>query len=138
MGPNLILVALHVLGNLVFVGATLAVSLLLVHGPGDDRQRGQAARLVHRRLAAPAFGVSFLMGVVLLGMNPVLYFKATHYMHAKLPLALGAVALHFLLGVRARKAENGETQGPGPAAALGAGFAVCAALAAFLVLLKPF
>jgi putative membrane protein len=71
-------------------------------------------------------------------MNPTLYFKATHYMHGKLPLALGVVALHHVLGARAKKMEAGEAPDAGPALTLGLVLAVLAIGSALLVVLKPF
>lgn len=132
------LIALHVIADLFWIGSILSVALLLARGPGDARQRGAAARLVYRTLAAPSFGIAFLAGVALLGMNPTLYFKATHYMHGKLPLALGVVALHHVLGARAKKMEAGEAPDAGPALPLGLVLAVLAIGSALLVVLKPF
>jgi putative membrane protein len=71
-------------------------------------------------------------------MNPTLYFKATHYMHGKLPLALGAVALHHVLGARAKKMEAGDVEDAGPSLPLGLTLAALAVGSALLVVLKPF
>jgi putative membrane protein len=132
------LLALHVIADLFWIGSIVSVALLLAKGPGDARQRGAAARLIYRSLAAPAFAVAFLAGVVQLGLNPTLYFKATHYMHGKLPLALAIVALHHMIGARARKMEAGDTQDAGPALGLGLAIAGMAVLSTLLVVLKPF
>lgn len=132
------LIALHVVADLFWIGSIAAVALLLARGPGDARQRGASARLVYRTISVPAFVVAFAAGVIQLAQNPTLYFKQTHYMHGKLPLALGVVALHHILGARARRMEAGEAQDAGPAAALGIAAGVLATGAAVLVLLKPF
>lgn len=130
--------ALHVIADLFWVGSILSVALLLAQGPGDARQRGEAARLVYRAVATPAFVVAFLAGLVMLGLDPTLYFKATHFMHAKLPLALGFVGLHHALGARARKMADGQADSAGPAMPLGIGAAALAVASALLALLKPF
>jgi putative membrane protein len=59
-------------------------------------------------------------------------------MHAKLPLALGVIALHHLLGARARRAERGETTALRPVPLMTALLAVLAAGSAWLALSKPF
>lgn len=133
-----LLIALHVVADLFWIGSIFAVALLLAKGPGDARQRGASARLIYRVIAAPAFGIAFLTGVGRLGMNATHYFKETHYMHGKLPLALGVIALHHILGARARKMESGEASDAGPALGLGLGLAAMAVGAAVLVVLKPF
>lgn len=130
--------ALHVVADLFWIGSILSVALLLAKGPGDARQRGAAARLIYRTIAAPAFGIAFLAGTIQLGMNPTLYFKATHYMHGKLPLALGVIALHHVVGARTKKMEAGEVEDAGPALTLGLVIAAMAVGAALLALLKPF
>lgn len=130
--------ALHVVADLFWIGSIFAVALLLARGPGDARQRGAAARLVYRTIAAPAFGLAFVFGLIRLGLDPAHYFKATHYMHAKLPLALGVIGIHHVLGARARKMEAGEVTDAGPALGLGIGLAVLAAGAALLAVLQPF
>jgi putative membrane protein len=132
------LIALHVIADLFWIGSILSVALLLAKGPGDARQRGAAARLIYRTIAAPAFGVAFLAGIALLGLSPTLYFKATHYMHGKLPLALGVVALHHVLGARAKKMEAGQVEDAGPSLPLGLTLAALAVGSALLVVLKPF
>ncbi len=132
------IIALHVIADLFWIGSIVAVALLLARGPGDARQRGASARLVYRTIAVPAFVVAFLAGAIQLGSNPTLYFKATHYMHGKLPLALGVVALHHVLGARARRMEAGEVSDAGPAGVLGGVTAALAVGAALLVLFKPF
>ncbi len=132
------LLALHVVADLFWIGSIFAVALLLAQGPGDARQRGGSARLVYRAISAPAFGLAFLAGGAQLAMNPTLYFKATHYMHGKLPLALAVIAIHHILGARARKMESGEVADAGPALPLGITLAFLAVGAALLAVLKPF
>src|SRR5579883_2790094 len=101
---DLALIWLHVSGNLVWIGAILAVGAILASRDGtDNRVRGRIAYDIYRRLAVPAFVVSFVCGAVRLGLDPVLYLRTTHWMHAKLPLALVVIALHHVIGGRARR-----------------------------------
>ncbi|HEU4412667.1 MAG TPA: hypothetical protein VFS43_45910 [Polyangiaceae bacterium] len=131
--------ALHVASNLVWIGSLLAVGLLLARGPGSVAERGAAAAAVYRGLAVPAFVASFVLGLLQLGLRPAYYLKETHFMHAKLLLALIVIALHHVLGARARRAAaSGAAADVGPAGALTAGIGVCALLAVLVVELKPF
>jgi len=57
-------------------------------------------------------------------------------MHAKLPLALGVIALHHVIGGRAKKLARGTVQDGGPAAILTVALAVLAVLAAFVAIFK--
>jgi protoporphyrinogen IX oxidase len=141
MVPALMLLylrSLHVVANLVWVGSALSLSLLLARGPGDASQRGEAGRLLFRALANPASLVSLVLGLAMLGLEPTLYFKASHYMHAKLPLALAALGLTHALGARARRMAEGIVQDAGPAGALGGALGALSLAAALLALLKPF
>ena len=131
-------VALHVLSNLVWIGSILAVAYVLAAGAGDAKTRGETARGLYLKLATPAFGASFVLGVIALGSDPAFYFKITHFMHAKLPLALIVIALHHVIGARAKKMASGALAEPGPVAALGWVTFVCAAGAALLAMVKPF
>lgn len=129
---------IHVIADLFWIGSICAVALLLAKGPGDARQRGGSARLIYQTIAVPSFVAAFLAGAILLGTNLLLYFKTTHYMHGKLPLTIGVIAIHHILGSRAKKMEAGEIQDAGSALQLGGALAVMAVLATGLVMLKPF
>jgi len=128
--------ALHVCANLLWIGGIVGVAVILPGSLGTKEIRGAIALRMYRRLANPAFMVSFLAGTTLLLMNPAYYFVHTHMMHAKLPLALGVVALHHWLGRRTRRMASGEATPPGqlPMVLL----LVAAMGAAALALLKPF
>jgi len=94
---------------------------------------------VYRSLAVPAFVTSFVAGAIRLALSPDYYFVATHFMHAKLLLALVVIALHHVIGGRAKKAAAGDTAASGRATpALELGLAVAAAGAIFLAVMKPF
>ena len=133
-----LLVSLHVIANLFWIGSIVAVGVILgAPAPALDA-RGKLARVVYRRVAVPAFIASFLTALLRLGLTPGYYFVATHFMHAKLLLALGAIALHHVLGARARRAERGEATAASAALQLTIALAVLAAGAAWLALTKPF
>jgi putative membrane protein len=146
-GMDLALIWLHVSGNLVWIGAILAVGAILSGGQaGSDRAaRGRIAYDIYRRLAVPAFIVSFLGGAIRLALDPKYYLKDHHWMHAKLPLALGVIALHHVIGARARRASAadaagnmsaGSVQEPGPAGILTVVLGVAAVGAAFFAIFK--
>src|SRR5271166_6575333 len=123
---DLALIWLHVSGNIVWIGSILAVGIILTSSKGDVKGRAELACDVYRRLAVPAFLVSFLAGATRLGTDMSYYLKLHHWMHAKLPLALTVIALHHVLGARARRLAAGTTQEAGPAGILTAVLAVAA------------
>jgi protoporphyrinogen IX oxidase len=133
-----LLVSFHVLANLFWIGSITAVGVILGAPAPALEARGKLARAVYRRVAVPAFIVSFVSALLRLGLTPGYYFVATHFMHPKLVLALGAIALHHVLGARARRAERGETSAVNAVQLLTTGLAVLAAGAAWLALTKPF
>ncbi len=136
--PEQLVVALHVASNLAWVGSLLAVGLLLSRGPGSLAERGAAAAAVYRSLSAPAFVASFALGLLQLVSRPGYYLRETHFMHAKLVLALIIIALHHVLGARARRVASGAAKDAGPAGALTVAIGVSALLAVLVVELKPF
>lgn len=129
---------LHVLANLFWVGSIVAVGVILAAKAASPKERGELAHFVYRRVAAPAFGISFLMGFARLAMSPAFYFKLTHFMHLKLTLALGVIALHHILGARARRAAKGEASAVNGAGRLVALLALLAVATAWVALTKPF
>jgi putative membrane protein len=133
---ELALIWLHISGNIVWIGAILAVGVVLAAPEPGPKARGEIARRVYGRLAVPAFVVSFVCGAARLLLDPALYLRQTHWMHAKLPLALGVIALHHVLGARAKKMALGTVQDAGPAAILAGALAVMAVLAAFFAIFK--
>jgi len=129
---------LHVLANLFWVGSIVAVGVILAAKAASPKERGELAHFVYRRVAAPAFGISFLMGLARLALSPAFYFKLTHFMHLKLTLALGVIALHHILGARARRAAKGEASAVNGAGRLVALLALLAVGTAWVALTKPF
>jgi putative membrane protein len=136
MKLDLALLWLHVAGNVVWIGSILAVGLILATARAETRVRGEIALDVYKRLAVPAFVVSFLAGAIRLGLDPSYYLKEHHWMHGKLALALGVIALHHVLGGRAKKMAAGTVQDAGPAGTLTAVLAVLAVLVVFIVIFK--
>src|SRR5215468_9940312 len=123
---DLALIWLHISGNIVWIGSILAVAVVLAGGKGEPKARGEIASDIYRRLAVPSFVVSFVCGAIRLGLDPSYYLKLHHWMHAKLPLALAVIALHHVIGARARKVANGAVQDAGPAGILGVVLGVAA------------
>ena len=139
MGPLFkTLVALHVAANLVWIGAILSVALALVSRAGDGRVGAQIAYELYRRLAVPAFVVSFLAGVSRLVLDLDLYFVQTKNMHGKLFFAVIVIGLHHVIGGRAKAVATGRRSAPGPVGVLALLLLISAVAAALFVILKPF
>ncbi len=130
------LVWLHVSANLVWIGSILAVGVVMVSDVVEPKVRGKLASDIYRRLAVPAFLVSFVAGMARLLQDPAYYLQQHHWMHAKLPLALVVIALHHVIGARAKKLSQGTVQGAGPTAILTIVLAVAAVGAAFFAISK--
>jgi protoporphyrinogen IX oxidase len=138
LGPREVLVVLHVIGNLVWIGSIASTAFLLGSSAAEPRARGELAAEVYKKLAVPAFGLSFLAGLARLALDFDLYLVKTHYMHAKLLFALVAIALHHVIGARAKRAARGGEAAARPTRTMGVVLVSSAALAAFFVLVKPF
>ena len=98
---KLALIWLHVTGNIVWIGSILAVATVILSPGGASKSGGQMALAIYRRLAVPAFLLSFVCGAVRLGLDLHLYLKVTHWMHAKLPLALAVIGIGIIAVARA-------------------------------------
>lgn len=133
---DLVLIWLHVSGNIVWIGFILAVGVVIVSDVVEPKVRGKLASDIYRRLAVPAFVVSFVCGMGRLLREPAYYLQLHHWMHAKLPLAFGVIALHHVIGARARKMATGAVQVRGPAGILTVALAVAALGAAFFAIFK--
>jgi putative membrane protein len=133
-----LLVALHVLANVVWIGALLSVVLLLsraASGAADAAVVGGLARTVHVRLAAPAFMTSFAAGLVVILLAPRVYGHLP-WLHVKLAFALVVIVLHHVIGARARRVAAGD-RGAANVTTLGTVAFLCAAVAVFLGVVKP-
>ena len=105
------LVALHVLANVVWIGALLAVALALVGAPSmaHPAEAGLLALRIHRTLAVPAFAVSFTAGALRIALAASIYLHLP-WMHAKLTFALVVIALHHVIGARAKRAATAPAE----------------------------
>jgi protoporphyrinogen IX oxidase len=133
-----VLVALHVLANVVWIGALLSVAMLLsraADGAADVSVVGGLARAVHVRLAVPAFVTSFAAGLVVILLHPSFYARLP-WLHVKLAFALVVIALHHVIGARARRVAAGDKASANVTALAGVVF-LCAAAAVFLGVVKP-
>jgi putative membrane protein len=82
----------------------------------------------------PAFVVSFVCGAIRLGLDAKHYLVDSHWMHPKLTLALVVIALHHVIGARAKKLAAGTTESAGPAGILAAVLGLSALGAAFFAI----
>lgn len=133
-----LLVFLHVAANVVWIGSILSVAVILNSPAADSKMRGALGAEVYRKLAVPAFVLSFVAGVSRLAMDTGYYFSATKFMHGKLFLALVVIGLHHAIGGRAKKLASGTTSDSGGVLTLGIALAVAAVGAVFFAILKPF
>ncbi|HSN99009.1 MAG TPA: CopD family protein, partial [Candidatus Nanopelagicales bacterium] len=127
---------LHVLGNVVWIGAILAVAAVLTGSAADPKTRGELGLRVYNHLAVPAFVLSFVCGATRLALDTSYYLVQNHWMHPKITVALVAIGLHHVLGARAKKMARGAVQGAGQAAILALILALMAAAAAFFVIFR--
>jgi uncharacterized membrane protein len=106
---SVVIVAAHVLANLVWIGALLSEALLLTHATwaSDPAQAGLLARRIHTRLAFPAFVASLAAGLGRLLPARHAY-AAMPWMWAKLGFALAIIVIHHVLGLRTRRMANGN------------------------------
>lgn len=133
---DLALIWLHVVGNIVWIGAILAVGVAILTPVGEPKTRGALATGIYQRLAVPGFVVSFVCGALRLGLNTHYYLVEHHWMHGKLLFGLTVIGLHHVIGGRAKKLARGTVQDSGPTAILTIVLAVSAAAAAFFAIAK--
>ena len=105
------LVAAHVFASLIWVGALLAETVLLGRTKwlADPTVGGVLARRVHTRLAVPACLASLAVGLVLL-VPARRVWVGTPWMGAKVAFAVAVVALHLVIGARARRVAEGSAK----------------------------
>ena len=113
---------LHVAANLLWIGSIASVGWLLhaagkAATPDAAKAIGELAASIYRGLATPAFGVSFVFGLARLASHADFYMKA-HWFHGKLSFALVVIALHHVIGARAKRAAAGSVQPGGASATL--------------------
>lgn len=135
-GLDLALIWLHVTGNVVWIGSILAVAAILTASVADAKARGELGQRVYVHVAVPAFVLSFVAGTARLLLDPRYYLVSHHWMHGKLLFALAVIALHHIIGARARKLARGTVQDAGPTAIMAAVLAVSAVVAVFFAIFK--
>jgi putative membrane protein len=133
------LVAVHVLANVVWIGAILSVALTLGRAGSTKDPAGVAglARYLYERLAVPAFVTSFGAGVLRIALAPSFYAHMPWF-HAKLTFALVIIALHHVIGARAKRAAAGTPDAAKGVSTLGVVTFAAAALTVFLGVAKSF
>ncbi len=143
-----VVIALHVFAVIFWIGSITVVGWLLANqasAPSADKgaTAAELALSLYRRVAAPAFVLAFALGLTAFSQN-LGFYKQAHWMHAKLTLALGVIALHHILGARAKRAAS-AAEGGAPAqneaksrasSMLTAGLVFCALGVVVLVVLK--
>lgn len=132
-----VLIAVHVLSNVIWIGALLAVSLLVATAGSSaaPAEIGRAARRVYLTLAAPAFLSSFLAGLLVVALSPAAYARLPWF-HAKLTFALVVIVFHHVIGARAKRLASGKTEAASGVALMGVAVAIGAACAVFLAVGK--
>ena len=134
-----LLVATHIAANLVWIGAILSVAAALVSRSVEGRAGAQIAYELYRKLATPAFVVSFITALTRLGLGYELYFMGPKkYMHGKLLFAVIVIALHHVIGARAKAVSTGRRSSPGPVGVLALLLLISAVAATLFVLVEPF
>ena len=99
-----LLVTIHVVANLIWIGSITSVGVLLsTMTPENSQSFGAAARRIYLSISTPAFGVSFLFGLARLSLSASTYMHL-HWFHAKLTFALAVIALHHVIGAKAKRA----------------------------------
>jgi putative membrane protein len=131
------LLAAHVVANFVWIGSILSVALLVANAPfmADPSDPGALARRVYIRLAVPAFVLSFATGVGRIALFPIAYMHMP-WLHVKLTFALVVIALHHVIGGRAKRLGSGQTQAARGVGLFGFILFACAACAAVLGVAK--
>jgi protoporphyrinogen IX oxidase len=132
-----VLVVVHLLADVVWVGALLSVGMLTAraHWMADPAEVGALARRVHVRLAVPAFLVSLAAGLARIALAPQVYAHMP-WMHVKLTLALVLIVVHHLIGARAKRVAGGNAKAGQGAQWLALVAFVCAAGAVLLGVAK--
>jgi putative membrane protein len=137
-GFAMTLVFVHLVANLVWVGSILSVAMVLCDTQAEALTRGKLALGVYRRVAVPAFLISFSAGLLRLLLDLDFYFVTTKFMHGKLTLAAAVVGIHHVIGARAKGLSNGKNVDAGPVATLAIVLLIFAMGAAFFAIFKPF
>jgi protoporphyrinogen IX oxidase len=134
---DLVVLALHMGANVVWVGALLAVVVVLSTRGEDEGARGRLAWRAYRTLALPGFVGSFVFGLIRLGFDWRYYLVTTHFMHLKLVLVVVAIVVHHLVGAKARRMAKG-TGRAGSGVVSGLAFGLACLGVVVVAVTKPF
>jgi uncharacterized membrane protein len=121
------LLALHLLGMALWIGGLLGAAAVVA-------QSAAASRRLLRALADPGAGLAILAGLWMLSADATGYF-AQAWFQTKMVVAVGLIALHGVIAVRAKRAAAGSAAAAGPAWRLF--FAVLAAAVSMVLLSLP-
>jgi putative membrane protein len=132
-----LLVAAHVLANVVWIGALLSVATLISRARfmADPSELGSLARRVHWQLAVPGFLASVGVGVWRIVLAPETYAHLPWF-HVKIGLAFVVVVLHHVIGGRARRLADGQAKAARGIGAVAVLTLLCAAGAVLLGVAK--
>jgi protoporphyrinogen IX oxidase len=135
-----LLVALHVMSNLVWIGTIATVGWLTAAAASQaDPVRGklvaELALSLYRRGAVPAFIASFAFGALRLAVDPAAYMQL-HWFHGKLTFALAVIGLHHVIGAKAKRAAAGSMQSGKASAILVGALLACAFGSVVFVIFK--
>jgi putative membrane protein len=123
-------VALHVLSNLVWIGSIASAGWLTgaasrQEDPVVRKVVGELGYRLYKRAAVPAFVSSFAFGLARLLSDPKTYMRL-HWFHGKLTFALAVIAIHHVIGAKARKTAAGSMHSGESSAILVGALLVCA------------
>jgi putative membrane protein len=130
-----LLIWLHVSGNLLWIGSIVTVAFLLMASFGEPKARGELALSLYRTVAVPGFLASFVGGLVRLSQDATFYLRTQHWMHPKLLAAVIVIALHHVIGAKAKRQAASGVQASG-AARLGLLLALSAIAATFFAVVR--
>ena len=112
-----VLLSLHVLGALMWIGSLFALfTFLEAYGAEPDAAaRGRLAKFVRQAAIVPDIGATI---AIVFGLHRFfkLHLYQAHYMHAKLTLVVLVIGMHGFLKVKAKRVRKGEAFTPPPAA----------------------
>jgi putative membrane protein len=101
---------LHVMSNLVWIGSIASVGWLVsAASKANSSDSAVLARNLYLRVAMPAFLCAFVFGASRLLLDPS-YYMHLHWFHAKLTAVLVVIALHHVIGAKAKKVAAGSMQ----------------------------
>ncbi len=135
-----LLVSLHVFANVVWIGSIASAGWLTWRAaeaadPAGGKTTGELAVALYKRFAVPAFVASFAFGIARLLLAPGAY-MSLHWFHGKLTFAIAVIALHHVIGARAKKVASGSMQAGKSGAILVVSLLACAFASVVFVVFK--